>query len=138
MPVLHLALLCMTTSIKTVADFNALAMRTYVYAALVAVVALGIAALWSNSIAWEPGANATDRRKRRVVFWSLLVTAAAGFAMYNTLGVGPCLSRNLATRFMRLSAISAVEVVVLYAGIGYALSKTFASGKLGDWFHKAG
>lgn len=136
MPHVYLALLC-TVSIKNARDFKTLSLSTYVAAAVVAVVAVGIAALWSNAIAWQPGANTSDRRRRKAVFWWVLVTAAAGFALYNTFGVAPCIARSFAVRFMKVSALATLLVSATYLVVGFTLSKAFASGKLGDWFHKS-
>lgn len=124
--------------INSLADIKALELRTYVAAAAVALVTLAIAAVISNGIAYEGGANPADPRKRRLVFWSLAATAFAGFFAYHAFAVGPMVAIRWQGRFMNTTVYSAIGVIVAYVAIGFVLSRIFANGKIGTWFGRGG
>ena len=54
-------------------DIDGLITQTYVFAVVVAIVAIGVAILISNSIAFEFSEKPKDPRKRKIVFWLIAV-----------------------------------------------------------------
>ena len=120
--------------VVSLADVNALELRTYLTAVVTAVVFLGVAAFIGNSIAYEGGANPSDPRKRRMWFWSLAATALSSFFLYNMLAVSPSVAARWQSRFMSTSNYSALVLLGTYVLLGFVISRVFATGKLGTWF----
>jgi hypothetical protein len=124
--------------INSLADIQALELRTYVAAVAVALVVLAIAAVISNGIAYEGGANPKDPRKRRMVYWLLAATAFAAFFVYHVFMVAPLVAVRWQGRFMSTTVYSAIAVVATYVLTGFVLSRVFANGKIGTWFGRGG
>jgi sulfoxide reductase heme-binding subunit YedZ len=121
-------------SVRTPRDLSALATRSYLIAAVVALGFLVAAAITANAITYEGGPRPADPGKRRLSFWALGVTATVGFLGYAMLVLGPSVAANLQPRFMRATAIGAAEVFAVYVVVGFVISKIFATGKVGNWF----
>ena len=121
-------------AVRTPRDLDALCLSTYVLAAIIAGATLLAAAVASQMVDWEPGASPKDGRKRRVIFWGLLPLVLAGFASYNLMVQAPKVASNLQAKFLQCWAYGAVELLVLYVLLGFALSKILPRTKLGSWF----
>ena len=52
-------------------NFEAILIEVYIAGAAIAILFLLLAILFSNSIAFEPGVNPKDPRKRRITFYVL-------------------------------------------------------------------
>jgi sulfoxide reductase heme-binding subunit YedZ len=120
--------------VNTLADVKSLELSTYITAVVFALGFLAVAAILSSAIAYEGGANPRDPRKRKLVFWSLAVTALVTFFSYERMFAAPLVAIRWQARFMSTTAYSAIVVIAVYLLIGFLISKVFANGKLGTWF----
>ena len=121
-------------TVRTPQQLNALSMQTYIFGAIVGIIFLALAALIANAIKFQGGSNPKDPRKRRIWFWVLLVVSFIAFFLYNLFGVAPTVSNNLQSDFMNAYVIGTVITIAVYLVLGFILSKTFRTGKLGNWF----
>ncbi|MEP7170797.1 MAG: hypothetical protein ABI855_15620 [Bacteroidota bacterium] len=121
-------------TVKTPQQLSALSIQTYIFGAVAGAVFILIAAIVANSIKFEGGANPKDPGKRRMWFWVLLVASFVVFFLYNMFSVAPNVSPNLQSKFMSAYSIGSVITVAVYLILGFILSKTFPTGKLGNWF----
>jgi len=107
----------------------------YIIGIVVFIVMLLIAAVVANAIAYQPGTNPTDPRKRRTWFWILGVLTPvftfflAFFIVYTSIKM-----HNVQEKYMTAMCVSTVLSFVLYVVSGLALSKIFKHGKLSSWF----
>ena len=131
---LVLALLQFGRRINTLADIKGLELKTYLMAIVAALVALAIAAIWSNAIAFEGGANPADRRKRRLAFWFTAAGLLAAFVGYQMGLVVPNVAGRWQGRFFATLTYATAAAVATYVLVGLILSKLFATSKLGNWF----
>lgn len=121
-------------TVRTPRDLDALAVHTYILAVVAAVVALAVAALVANSMAYEGGLHPLDPGKRRLSFWLILLAVIVIHPVYQLYGVGPHVAANLQSRLVEINAMSTGVVAVVYILLGFVLSRVFASGKIGNWF----
>jgi uncharacterized membrane protein len=107
----------------------------YIVSVVASLVFILIAALISNAIKYEGGANPKDPGKRKMWFWVMgifapIVNLLFGlFTFYYETG----------NSFARSKLITAIGIgtgitFVLYILIGFILSKMFKNGKIGNWF----
>lgn len=107
----------------------------YIIGIVVFIVMLLIAVVVANAIAFEPGTNPSDPRKRKTWFWILGVLTPvftfffAFFIVYTGIKM-----RNVQESYMTAMCISTALSFILYVAFGFALSKIFAHGKLHHWF----
>jgi sulfoxide reductase heme-binding subunit YedZ len=135
---IQLNLFAQIARVTTPAQLNALVTKTYVLAVVAAVVAIGVAAVISQSIAYESGAKPKDTGKRRVVFWIVAGTLLALFFTYNALMVATGVRPSLQARFTQTYAIATGVAALSYLILGFVLSKVFRTGKFGSWFPSNG
>tara|TARA_A100001388_G_C28772362_1_gene504733 strand:+ start:1837 stop:2238 length:402 start_codon:yes stop_codon:yes gene_type:complete len=116
-------------------DIDGLITQTYVFAVVVAIVALGVAILISNSIAFEFSEKPKDPRKRKIVFWLIAVISPILFYGYNLFLVTPNIKKGpAAAEFFMTGALSPVVTLVTYVVVGFLLAKIFKTKKIGTWF----
>ena len=108
----------------------------YIIASIFAGAMILIAALISNAIKFEGGANPKDPGKRKMWFW---IFAILNPILYFLIG-GFVLVPNSADdqmiydEYMAVVPFATAVGFVLYIIIGFVLSKMFKNGKLGQWF----
>jgi sulfoxide reductase heme-binding subunit YedZ len=107
-------------------------MSTYIISVVVAALVLLIAALISNAIKFEGGANPKDPGKRKMWFWILAVINPAVFYGL-ALAMAPS-NRADKDDWMDSLPIALAIGFVIYIVLGFVLSKMFKNGKLGNWF----
>jgi drug/metabolite transporter (DMT)-like permease len=107
----------------------------YIIGIVVFIVMLLIAAVVANAIAYQPGTNPTDPRKRKTWFWILgVLTPVLTFVLtYFIVYIGIKM-KTVQDKYMTAMCISTALSFVLYVAIGFALSKIFKHGKLSSWF----
>lgn len=107
----------------------------YVIGIVVFIVMLLLAAIVANAIAYQPGTNPSDPRKRKIWFWifgaltPVLTFALAYFIVYTGIKM-----QNVQEKYMTAMCISTALSFVLYVISGFTLSKVFNHGKLSSWF----
>ena len=107
----------------------------YTLGVVVFIVMLLIAVVIANAIAYQPGTNPSDPRKRKTWFWILGVLTPvftfflAYFIVYTSIKV-----HSSQGKYMNAMCISTALSFVLYVISGFALSKIFKHGKLSSWF----
>lgn len=107
----------------------------YIISAVFAGLFLLIAAIISNSISFEGGANPKDPGKRKLWFWIMGVLGTIsnllfGFFFYYY---------NENNSYAKSQLITAIGIgsgicFILYIVLGVVVSKIFKNGKLGNWF----
>ena len=107
----------------------------YIIGIVVFIVMLLTAAVVANVIAFQPGTNPSDPRKRKTWFWILgfltpVLTFLLAFSIVDT-GIR---MRNVQEKYMTAMCISTVLSFLLYVVSGFMLSKIFNHGKLHHWF----
>lgn len=107
-------------------------MNNYILLPLVGIVMLLIAALISNLIKFEGGANPKDPKKRKGIFWLLfLLNPGVAYAV----GILTSPASGIAkTKHMDSLPIGLVIGVVVYLLVGFVISKVMKTSKLGHWF----
>lgn len=121
-------------TVKTIQQFEALSIQNFIFGAIAGVVFLTLAALIAYVIKFEGGDNPGDPRKRRLWFRVLLVVSFVIVFLYNMFFIAPTVAPNLRSKFMTTNVISSLIDVVTYLVIGFILSKSYSTGKLGNWF----
>ena len=117
------------------AQISGLIIKTYIMAAIFGVIILGLAILFSNLIKIDPRPNASDAKKRRVVFWVLSVLTPVLFYLYNFFVVMKTIKKGPAQNmFQSPAAISSVVALITIIALGFILSKSFKGKKIGNWF----
>ena len=107
----------------------------YIIGIVVFIVMLLVAVVIANAIAYQPGTNPSDPKKRRIWFWILAALTPvftfvlAFFIVYNGIKMS-----NVQEKYMAAMCISTAMSVILYVVSGFALSKIFKHGKLSSWF----
>lgn len=107
----------------------------YIIGIVVFIVMLLIAAIVANAIAYEPGTNPSDPRKRRTWFWIFgALTPVFTFFLAYFIVYSGIKMQNVQNKYMTAMCISTALSFVLYVASGFALSKIFGHGKLHHWF----
>lgn len=108
-------------------------MSTYLLSIIFAAVVLLIAAVISNAIKYEGGANPKDPGKRKMWFWIFAILnpvifyALAAFVMFPS-------NRRELEQWNDSLPIATIIGFLAYIVLGFVLSKIFKNGKLGNWF----
>lgn len=107
----------------------------YIISAAFAGVFLLIAALISNSIKFEGGANPKDPGKRKMWFWILAIIGPIANLLFGLFSYYYP-ENNTYAKSQLITAIGLGTGIcfVLYIVFGFILSKVFKNGKLGNWF----
>ncbi len=114
---------------------DALIQSTYVFSMIFMGVAILLAALISNSIKFQGGANPKDSGKRRMWFWIFAILGPLSFFLYNVFMVIPTIKKGPAVgKFGATHIIGTAIILVSYIIVGFILSKMMKRGKIGNWF----
>jgi hypothetical protein len=107
----------------------------YIISAVFAGVFLLLAAIVSNSIKFEGGANPKDPGKRKMWFWVLGILGSISNLLFG-LFIYYFPENNSYAKSQLISAIGIGTglCLFLYIILGFVLSKVFKNGKLGNWF----
>ena len=133
-------ILCLTASVAEAKGVGlkqvpALVTSTYIFALIFMGVSILLAAVISNLIKFEAGANPKDPGKRRMWFWIFAILGPVSFFLYNLLSVIPTIKKGPALdKFGVTHIIGTAIILVGYIVIGFVLSKMMKRGKLGNWF----
>ena len=107
----------------------------YIIGIVVFIVMLLIAAIVANAIAYQPGTNPTDPRKRKTWFWILgVLTPVLTFVLTYFIVYTGIKMRTVQDKYMTAMCISTAVSFILYVVFGFILSKIFKHGKLSSWF----
>ena len=108
-------------------------MTTYFLSIIFAAVVLLLAALISNAIKFEGGANPKDSGKRKMWFWIFAVLNPIIFYSIAAFVMVP--SNKKAQEAWNDSLPIAVAIgFVVYIILGFVMAKMFKHGKIGNWF----
>lgn len=113
--------------------FDAIKTEAFIAGALLALIFLGLAILFSQAIAYESGRNPRDPRKRRIVFIVTGLVAVIALFAISSFSV-TSLRGTQAKEFQTTMLISVGINALIYFVGGFALSKAFAKSKIGTWF----
>ncbi len=110
-------------------------LSAYIIGIIVFIVMLLVAAIVANAIAYEPGTNPSDPRKRKMWFWifAALTPVLTFFLSYFIVYSGIRM-QNVQEKYMTAMCIATALSFVLYVLFGFILSKIFGHGKLHHWF----
>jgi Na+/H+-dicarboxylate symporter len=129
---------CSYRKIEKQKDLDALIGETYMYAVIVAVVALVLAFIIANVIKYQGGKNATDHIKRRVWYIITGIVAPIGFFLYNNLYVSDFIkTRVLETKFSTANNLATLVVLGVYVIVGILLMLVMRSSKWGSILGKS-
>jgi sulfoxide reductase heme-binding subunit YedZ len=111
-------------------------MNSYIIAVITAGLFILIAALISNAIKYEGGANPQDPKKRKIWFWIFAILTPVVFFVLSAFVLAPKAEDDqmVYDEYMKALPIAAAVGFVIYVVIGFILSKMFKNGKLGNWF----
>jgi len=116
-------------------EVSALVTSTYIFALIFMGVAILLAAVISNLIKFEAGANPKDPGKRRMWFWIFAILGPVAFFLYYLLSVIPTIKKGPALEKFGVTHIIGTAIILVgYIVIGFVLSKMMKRGKLGNWF----
>jgi cytochrome bd-type quinol oxidase subunit 2 len=105
--------------IEALKQVQALIGETYMYAVIVAIVALAVAFGIANLVKYQGGKNSNDHITRRIWFIVIGVVTAVAFFLYNALYVSSYITKApLQAQFTNANIIATLVVVVVYAGVG--------------------
>ncbi len=108
-------------------------MTTYILSIIFAAVVLLLAALISNAIKFEGGANPKDKSKRKMWFWIFAVLNPIIFYSIAAFVMTPSNRKAQETWNDSLPIAVAIGFVV-YIILGFVMAKMFKNGKIGNWF----
>jgi len=107
----------------------------YIIAVVAALLFILIAALISNAIKFEGGANPKDPAKRKIWFWVLGILAPIANLLFGLfIYYFPEGNSFAKSKLITAIGIGSAITFVVYILVGFILSKVFKNGKLGNWF----
>ena len=111
-------------------------MTTYIISLIVAATMILLAALISNAIKFEGGANPKDPGKRKMWFWVMAIINPLVYFVLASFVLAPKADEDqmVYDDYMAIVPIATAVGFVVYIIIGFVLSKMFKNGKLGHWF----
>jgi sulfoxide reductase heme-binding subunit YedZ len=111
-------------------------MNSYITSIITAGFFILIAAVVSNAIKFEGGANPKDPGKRKMWFWIMAILNPVFFFVISAffLAPNPENDQMVYDDYMASLPIAAGIGFVVYITLGFILSKVFKNGKLGNWF----
>ena len=130
-------LLAQIVTIRNPRQLEELANETYMFAAIAAVIFVGVSWLVANLIKWEGGRDPKDASKRRAAFFVIWFLGGAAFFLYNMFLVAEKVAPNLQSKFSRVNYLSTALVFVVYLLVGFVLSKLMKNSKYGTIFPSA-
>lgn len=112
---------------------TAIIIPVYICALVASVLALVLAIILSNNVAFQP--NLSDVNKRKGIFWFSSIVAPALSALLAFLFVYMDLKTgSKKSTFMLHMFIGLCVSWVVYVVLGFVISKANKQGKLGSWF----
>jgi hypothetical protein len=111
-------------------------MTSYIIAVIFAAFFTLIAALISNAIKFEGGANPQDPKKRKIWFWIMAIINPVVFFLLGAFVIAPNANDDQMVYDSYMAALPIATAVgfVVYMVIGFVLAKMFKNGKIGNWF----
>jgi sulfoxide reductase heme-binding subunit YedZ len=111
-------------------------MNSYITSIIAAGLFILIAAVISNAIKYEGGANPKDPGKRKMWFWIFAILNPVFFYLLSAfvLAPNPDNDQMVYDEYKDSLPIAAGIGFVIYVILGFVLSKVFKNGKLGNWF----
>ena len=111
-------------------------MTSYIISLIVAAAMILLAALISNAVKFEGGANPKDPGKRKMWFWVMAIINPIVYFLLGSLVLAPKADDDqmVYDDYMAIVPIATAVGFVVYIIIGFVLSKMFKHGKLGNWF----
>jgi sulfoxide reductase heme-binding subunit YedZ len=107
----------------------------YIIAAAFSGVFLLLAAIISNAIQFEGGANPKDPGKRKMWFWVMGILGTIANLVFGLFFYYfPENNSYAKSQLITAIGIGTGVCFLLYIIIGLVLSKVFKNGKLGNWF----
>ncbi|MBM3455287.1 MAG: hypothetical protein FJX80_09090 [Bacteroidetes bacterium] len=108
----------------------------YIISAAFAGVFLLIAAIISNAIKFEGGANPKDPGKRKMWFWILAIIGTIANLLFGLFTYYYPENNSYAkSQLITAIGIGAGICFALYIVLGFVLSATIKNGKINNWFH---
>ena len=104
----------------------------YIWAIVISLVFLLIAAIVANLISNKPGG--ADIKRRRTWYWVLFVIAIAATLAINIYTAYTIKVPTKHSAYMTAAGISTAVGAVVYILLGLGLSKGMSRSKLGSWF----
>lgn len=116
----------------TIAKLNSLVSTTYVYAVIIALVAIGIAIIIAKLIPFQGGSHDSSYITRRIWFIITGIIAFISFFLYNQLVVqNEICKAPLKSKFSNCNVISVITIVLIYLIISFIIMKAFRKSKFG-------
>ena len=110
-------------------------MGRYVISVIVAIIAMLVAIVASNAVAYKPGVNSGDVTTRRMWFWIMgVLTPIISWGICFFLVYQTARGKSHKADAMQAMCIGAAVAFVLYVVVGWILSKLFNTKKIGTWF----
>lgn len=107
----------------------------YIIAVVAALLFILIAAVISNAIKFEGGANPKDPAKRKMWFWVMGILAPIANLLFGLITYYYPEGNSYAkSKLITAIGIGSAITFVVYILVGFILSKMFKNGKLGNWF----
>lgn len=122
---------------KNLNDLTSIQNTSYLLAILVVALALLIAIIIANMIAFEGGLEPRDRKKRTWGYWLVGILATLGFFSYNHFIVTQEVAMGFRPDFQKTNLIATGSVLGAYILLGYILKLVFQKKKFGTirfWF----
>jgi multisubunit Na+/H+ antiporter MnhB subunit len=105
--------------IENIKQLNALVSETYMYAIIIAIVALVLAFIIAKLIKYQGGKNPSDHVTRRIWFMVLGLVTPIAFFLYNALYVSSYIIKApLQAKFSTANIIATLVVLGIYVVIG--------------------
>ena len=124
--------------IEALKEVEALIGETYMYAVIVAVIAIVLAFLIANVIKYQGGKNATDHIKRRIWYILIGLITTICFFLYNAIYVSDFIAKApLQAKFSTANIIATLIVLGGYAVLGIMTMLIFRSSKWGSIIGKS-
>ncbi len=124
--------------IETLKQVQALIGETYMYAAIIAIVALVLAFIIANVIKFGGGRNATDHIKRRVWYIIIGIITPVAFFLYNAFYVDSFITKApLKAQFSTANIVATLEVLGIYVAVGILTMLLMRSTKWGSILGKS-
>lgn len=119
--------------IETLRQVQALIGDTYMYAAIIAILALVLAYVVANLIKFQGGKNPTDHITRRVWFVIIGILSTIGFFLYNALYVSTFITKApLQAKFSSANLMATLMILGIYFVLGIIIMLIMRNSKWGS------
>jgi hypothetical protein len=118
---------------ESIKQVNALIAETYVYAVVIAIIALAVAYIIARIIAWKGGKNDNSNVVRRIWYIVIGLVAPIFFFLYNTLVVSEKISKApLLAKFSTANIYATIAILGIYVILGIISMMIFRKSKWGS------